>query len=284
LVVLQSGLEHWLADPGHSRHGKYGPNMSTSLQVKIALGIFLVLGLAGCAERRPAPPAPAPVPGALVRTQRPYQINGIWYYPLPTAEGYEERGKASWYGADFHARPTAQGEPYNMYAMTAAHKVLPIGTHVKVTHPQNGRSIIVRINDRGPFVAGRVIDLSYAAADALGMAKTGVATVQLEAVQVAAEQHSGAKTYWLAEPVPSLRYGNFAIQIGAFQEPQNAYRLAEKMSPRYLPGKSCSVRQAVGPYYRVQVGAYRDLVVARQEMERLKQQGFADAFVVAMEE
>jgi rare lipoprotein A len=81
-----------------------------------------------------------------------------------------------------------------------------------------------------------------------------------------------------------LRYGNFAIQIGAFQEPQNAYRLAEKMSPRYLPGKSCSVRYAVGPYYRVQVGAYRDLLVARQEMEVLKQQGFADAFIVAMEE
>jgi rare lipoprotein A len=257
--------------------------MSNSVLARSILGLFLVFGVVACAARRPSPP-PEPAPSPSLRTQRPYQIHGIWYYPISSADGYEEKGLASWYGAEFHARPTANGEIYNMYAMTAAHKVLPIGTYVKVTNLRNGRSTIVRINDRGPFVAGRIIDLSNTAAETLGMAKTGVVPVHVEAVQVASEQHSGTKTYWATEPIPSFRYGNFAIQVGAFRESQNAYRLAQKMSSSYSGSKVCNAKGAPTPLYRVQVGPYRDLVLAKQEIERLRQHGFPDAFVVALED
>jgi 3D (Asp-Asp-Asp) domain-containing protein len=163
--------------------------MARSLQCRVRLLLALVLttGLVACAGSKPPPTEPSKPPPSNIRTQRPYQIYGIWYYPLPTAEGYSEKGNASWYGPGFHARPTANGETYDMYAMTAAHKVLPIGTHVKVTNLKNNRSIIVRVNDRGPFVSGRIIDLSYTAAETLGMARTGVVPVQVEAVQLAAE-------------------------------------------------------------------------------------------------
>lgn len=103
-----------------------------------------------------------------------------------SAEGFVQKGKASWYGSKFHGEHTASGERFNMYAMTAAHKSLPIGTYVEVTRLRNGRSIIVRINDRGPFLSGRIIDLSYKAARELGIIKKGVASVRIEAVQSAA--------------------------------------------------------------------------------------------------
>jgi rare lipoprotein A len=250
------------------------------------LALVLAAGLASCAGTTPQPsPSPKqPTPPSNIRTQRPYKINGIWYYPLPTAEGYAEKGNASWYGPGFHSRPTANGEIYDMYAMTAAHKTLPIGTHVKVTNLRNNRSILVRVNDRGPFVSGRIIDLSRKAADELGMARTGVVPVYVEAVQLAKEETSGAKTYWVTETVPSFRYGRFGIQIGAFQQSQNAYRLADKMSSRYSDRKVAMGTEASITWYRVQVGGFRDIVLAKQEMERLRQQGYPDAFVVAMEE
>ena len=104
-----------------------------------------------------------------------------------------EEGLASWYGAEFHGKPTSCGEPYDMYAMTAAHKTLPLGTHVKVSNLRNGRSVILRVNDRGPFVSGRIIDLSCRAAQELGSATPGLAPVRVEAVQVASEQHMAGK-------------------------------------------------------------------------------------------
>jgi rare lipoprotein A len=252
--------------------------------MRMVVGLLLLTGLLACAGSKPPPSerTKEPLPSN-IRTQRPYQINGIWYYPLPTAEGYVEKGHASWYGPGFHARSTANGETYNMYGMTAAHKVLPIGAHVKVTNLKNGRSVIVRVNDRGPFVSGRIIDLSYTAAESLGMARTGVSPVQVEAVQLAAEQGSGPTTYWVAENVPSLRYGRFAIQVGAFKERQNADRLADKMASRYAERKVYSAMETSIQWHRVQVGLYRDLVLAKLELERLRQQGFPDAFVVAME-
>ena len=109
-----------------------------------------------------------------------YEVFGKRYYLLATAEGYKERGVASWYGPDFHARPTSSGEPYDMYAMTAAHKTLPIPAYARVTNLSNGRSVVVRINDRGPFVRGRIIDVSRAAAERLGMLRAGVVPVRVE--------------------------------------------------------------------------------------------------------
>lgn len=115
---------------------------------------------------------------------KPYTVFGKKYYPMPSAQGYVQSGEASWYGRKFHGHDTANGEVYDMYAMTAAHKTLPIPSYVRVTNTSNGKSIIVRVNDRGPFHDGRIIDLSYSAAYALNMLNSGVANVQVEAIVV----------------------------------------------------------------------------------------------------
>lgn len=129
---------------------------------------------------------PAPTTAPPIKEKRkignPYQIMGKWYYPLKSSEGYREKGIASWYGDEFHRKKTANGETYNMYDYTAAHTTLPLPTWARVTNLENGRSILVRINDRGPFVRGRLIDMSYSGAKALGFDQQGTAPVLVEAM------------------------------------------------------------------------------------------------------
>lgn len=115
----------------------------------------------------------------------PYTVLGKTYYPRPTAKGYQEMGTASWYGTKFHGQATANGEKYDLYGMTAAHKTLPLPSYVKVTNLDNGRSVILRVNDRGPFYSNRIIDLSFAAAKKLGYADTGTARVKVEGIDPA---------------------------------------------------------------------------------------------------
>ncbi len=166
------------------------------LRSRLLLAAALLV-LAGCATRAPAPPAavdgPAArrppdlmqVPDALpvlepIRAggpNKPYAVLGESYTPLPPDASLSEHGLASWYGRKFHGRRTASGEVYDMYAMTAAHRTLPLPSYVRVSNPANGRSVIVRVNDRGPFTKGRVIDLSYTAAQKLGV--FGVAMVEV---------------------------------------------------------------------------------------------------------
>ena len=254
--------------------------MSVLLHRNIGISLVLVLLVIGCAKKTP-PPSAYPPTG--LRSQKPYQIKGVWYYPLPSAEGYVEDGLASWYGAEFHGKPTSCGEPYDMYAMTAAHKTLPLGTNVKVTNQRNGRSVILRINDRGPFVSGRIIDLSCRGAQELGSYGPGLAPVRVEAVQVASEQQIAGNTYWKVDPVPSFRYGLFTIQIGSFRDQNNANRLKERMQNGYTATQILPFLDRDGYRYRVQVGSYQDILLAQEEMKRLRSNGFADAFVVAME-
>jgi rare lipoprotein A len=255
--------------------------MTVLLKRNIGISLVLVMFLSSCAKKGPPPRASIPPPG--LRTQQPYQIRGVWYYPLPSAEGYAEEGLASWYGAEFHGKPTSCGEPYDMYALTAAHKTLPLGTYVKVSNLRNGRSVLLRVNDRGPFVSGRIIDLSCRAAQELGSATPGLAPVRVEAVQIASEQQIAGNTYWRVDPVPSFRYGLFAVQIGAFRDQNNANRLKDKMQKGYGTIQVLSFLDREGTRYRVQVGSYPDILVAQEEMKRLRNTGFADAFVVAME-
>lgn len=255
-----------------------------SIMAYLKISTALVAGLflfAACAGRVP----PTKVPSGLPPSQRPYKVSGVWYYPIPSALGYTEEGIASWYGDDFHGKPTSSGEKYDMYAMTAAHKVLPLGTHVKVTNLQNSSNIIVRVNDRGPFVAGRVIDLTYSGAHKLGMVEPGTIPVRVEAVQVATQQQVDGKTVWAAEPVGNFRFGNFAIQVGAFQKVANALKLRGSMLEEYTKVHihPPSYYDKDG-YYRVQVGAFKDLLKAQAEVEKLKKKGFPDSFVVAVEE
>ncbi len=254
----------------------------SGLRLALGFGFLVLVFLESCAK--PPPPSPTIPPPPGLRSQKPYQIRGIWYYPLPTAEGYVEEGVASWYGKECHGNPTASGEPYDMNGMTAAHKTLPLGTYVKVTDLETNRSVILRVNDRGPFVAGRIIDLSRGAAQELGTARKGVARVRVEAVQVAREQYVGQNLYWRVDPLPSFRYGSFAVQIGSFKDPDNAARLKTRMAKAYNQVEVSTFCNRGQNFFRVQVGAFNDLVVAQQELQQLRGRGFPDAFVVATEE
>ena len=203
--------------------------------------VLLAFGLAGCAgfgggDDRPGPqPSPqargggyyqddgppahtdrdlSRIPDAVPRPERPcracsrpYEVLGVRYVPMASASGYVAEGIASWYGRQFHGRPTSTGEPYDMFAMSAAHPTLPLPSYARVTHLENGRSVTVRVNDRGPFLHGRLIDLSYAAAMRLDMVGAGSAPVRVEALevepqQVAATRRPAAAARSLAVPTP----------------------------------------------------------------------------------
>ncbi len=237
--------------------------------------------LAACATHPKGPPPPLPYHG--LSSQRPYEVDGVWYYPLPSARGFVQEGLASWYGPGFNGRPTASGEPYNMWAFTAAHKTLPLGTLVKVTNLENGKSVIARITDRGPFVPGRIIDLSARCAQCLGCFRDGLAKVKVQAVQGATKQVVGNSTYWKPAPVPSFRYGKFAVQIGAFRNETNAYLLQDRMKGQYCRVMSAYVPDKPGLWYMVQVGSYRDLDVAKEQAEKYRADGFRGAFVIAVD-
>ena len=170
-----------------------------------------------------------------------YTQFGKTYCPLISAEGFVETGIASWYGEDFHGRPTALGEPYNMYAMTAAHKTLPLPTRVRVTNLENGRSAELRVNDRGPFVDDRVIDLSYSAARELGVYRRGTARVRVEALEAG------------GSPAPSSAAGGYAyLQTGAFAYRDNADKLYNRIRQAGISG--VYVRRKGNGVYAVWVG------------------------------
>lgn len=208
-----------------------------------------------------------------------YVVFGQRYYVLPSANGYMEQGIASWYGTKFHGRRTSSGETYDMYAMTAAHKTLPLPTYARVTNKRNGRSIIVRINDRGPFHENRIIDLSYAAATKLGIVTTGTGLVEVRAIDprqssLAIKSNKTNKPALpedvvdVAEPASSVEIfeplqnakeveKNLAIyvQLGAFRSKENAYKLRNQYAA-YQLGK-IHVNQQVfenEPIYKVWVG------------------------------
>jgi rare lipoprotein A len=154
--------------------------------------------------------------------QKPYTVLGQRYEPLQTHAGFVQTGIASWYGPDFHGKKTSNGETYDMHAMTAAHKTLPLGVFVKVQNRDNGREAVVRVNDRGPFVKGRVIDLSYSAAKMLGVDIAGTAPVRIEALGYGG---SGAGHY---QALDNYDAGNYTVQVGSFKEYGNADRLSRK--------------------------------------------------------
>lgn len=192
--------------------------------------------LAGCqSAQRPskAPQTPAASSGTAPSGSRandktdPYVVLGKRYVPLKSAEGYRERGVASWYGPKFHGRPTANGERFDMDAMTAAHKTLPLPTYAEVTNLRNGRRIVVRINDRGPFVDNRLIDLSRAAARALDMVGPGTTLVD---VRVVPGPGGGRIADVAVTPMAEQNLPNaFFVQVGAFSDAANAQRVVRTL-------------------------------------------------------
>lgn len=220
-------------------------------------------------------PAKQTPPGATVpATQRPYVINGKTYYPLPSAEGYQENGIASWYGSQFHGRKTANGEVYNMDADTAAHRTLPMNTYLLVRNQENGREITVRVNDRGPFVKNRIIDLSRRSAKQLGMMQQGTARVRITALGEAQsfQQASGTVNRFL--PHQDFSTGDFFVQIGAFTDKNNADRLKDKMLGWGKKTVVIPYNDTEKTFYRVQVRAGTSLVEARHLEKVLDAAGF----------
>lgn len=191
-------------------------------------------------------------------------------------EGYTERGTASWYGKDFHGRKTANGEIYDMYKLTAAHKTLPLGVYARVTNLENGKEIKVKVNDRGPFIRGRFLDLSYGAAKELGMVEAGVGRVELEIIGNVPYQTAKGKAS--AGRVSST--GLFTIQVGAFVEKENAVRLKSLLENRYKDVHIVSYDTNLQKFYRVRVGAFENEKDALKISNELESQNYTTFITV----
>ncbi len=204
-----------------------------------------------------------------------YVVDGRRYHVLPTARGYVARGIASWYGRKFHGRRTASGEPYDMYRMTAAHRTLPLPTYVRVTNLENGRSVVVRVNDRGPFHPNRIIDLSYAAAARLGMIERGTALVEVRALTPGAPGAEPARHVAL-EGRPRIY-----VQAGAFADRRNAERLRRRLLRAGLRRIALMRHDHLAlPLYRVRIGPLASVEAADRISARLWDLGIPDAHVV----
>jgi rare lipoprotein A len=209
--------------------------------------------------------------------------------PLP---GETEYGYASWYGHPYHGRATSSGETYNMYAMTAAHRTLPFGTEVEVTNMENGRRARVRVNDRGPFVDGRIIDLSLTAARSIGVYGPGTALVQLKVVGVpgvaaAASAAGPAPVPSRASslpptPIAAAAAGRFTVQVGAFADRRNAQRLRDQLARRYPQYPVNSVASPDSERYRVWIGNEASEEKAGAIAQLLRRER-VDAFVIRLD-
>lgn len=249
----------------------------------LLLLVLSALLLAGCVglpvpdvERDSAPlvvppgleelPNPEPRWEPLSRSgnRSPYMVFGETYHLIPTAEGYREQGIASWYGAKFDGRLTASGEPYDMFGLTAAHRMLPLPTYARVTNLENGRSTIVKINDRGPFHDDRIIDLSYGAAVKLGFAESGVARVEVEAITV----EDGPPLHLDAPILVSTLAegdGRIWLQAGAFGNPEAAAALKKRLLGligERADAAGVELLRGADALTRVRVGPLPDLIEA----------------------
>ena len=213
---------------------------------------------------------------------RPYKVGDTWYRPLAHARDFRQRGIASWYGEDFHGKTTSSGEIYDMHGISAAHKILPLHTLVQVRNLANGKSLVVRINDRGPFVPGRIIDLSVAAAKELGVYGPGTAEVEIEALGTVRPGASETPLQAMYLPVDYDK-GTYAIQVGAFGDRGNAERLAQELGQTYEHAeiKPSYVPESRQKLYRVLVGKCTSLEQAEMYQNTLKSKGFENIFIIA---
>ncbi len=254
--------------------------------------LILALTLSACAPLAPRDGAPSRNPNnqetrdaiprnePLSRRGNPpyYDQFGKRYYVLQSAKGYNERGVASWYGKKFHGRQTSNGEVFDMYAMTAAHKTLPLPAYVEVTNLRNGKKAVLRVNDRGPFVDNRIIDLSYAAATKLGIIKDGTGLVEVRTIDPNSPDH--VPLVETSSPRPVLNNNsdaNIYVQIGAFTEQANAVRLHNRMKRQGIHKISVAVDTTqTAPIHRVRVGPLRDIEELDKVSADLKRMGVDD--------
>lgn len=241
------------------------------------------------------------VPRDEPRTQRgndPYTVFGVRYYPINDANGYHERGIASWYGKKFHGRQTSSGEVYDMYAMTAAHRTLPLPSYVRVRNLENGRSVIARVNDRGPFLHNRLIDLSYVAAAKLGIIGRGTGIVEVETVtagEIETQVVRAPKVEIIApaaaddsRTAPAENPPQLFLQVGAFGTWENATNLRVRLEraafrPIFIQSTSVTSGPAADTpprIYRVRLGPLASVAEADRITERLAQHGVFNSIVV----
>jgi len=265
--------------------------------ILISAVAVVALALTGCSSSPPAattkrggyylddgpeanpPPNLDAVPDAVPRNEplhrfanRPYVALGNTYTPQTERRPYQEEGKASWYGRRFQGKKTASGEPYDMYAMTAAHPTLPIPSYARVTSTSSGKSVVVRINDRGPFHSSRIIDLSYTAAYKLGLLGSGSGQVRVQSIDPDTYDIQGA----------AFNDGVY-LQVGAFAQADNAYRLLERLQ-RTLEVDPARTRVVlVGALHRIQIGPYAGEADARADRARVRERLDLDAVLVRRE-
>ncbi len=281
------------------KNGKSGQNKTTrAFSGALALLVCCVLGLSACSTHSPliikdsGPREPVDVshvpdavpryePRTIAGNRTPYEVLGKTYHVLPESQGYIEDGIASWYGNKFHGRNTSNGEVYSMYGMTAAHKSLPIPSYVRVTNLRNGKQVVVRVNDRGPFHEGRIIDLSYAGASKLGFLKQGTAPVRVEALEP--EEGGPAVAYRAVNPADLQTLAPTStelyrlpeqtfLQAGAFSQAFAAEKVRAQLAQ--LTSLPVSVVVPTSDHlYRVRVGPIKDtlmLLDVRQLLEKHK--------------
>jgi rare lipoprotein A len=245
----------------------------------------------------PGDPVPRPEPRSRYGNGPIYEVLGQTYRVMDSSSGYKERGVASWYGKKFHGRLTSNREPYDMYAMTAAHKTLPLPTYVKVRNLRNNKSIIVRVNDRGPFVHNRIIDLSYAAALKLDMVRDGTSLVEVAAISF--DEPAGDRPVRIVEPAEPPAPGQaparepepqttpddleIFVQVGAFGDRANAERrrsalLSGGISEAFISADETSTP----PMYRVRIGPIGGVEDYDALVLKLETLGIKDPYLVSM--
>ncbi|VAW87854.1 Septum-associated rare lipoprotein A [hydrothermal vent metagenome] len=278
------------------------------MQQKLILLIFISL-LSGCAGHAPIEEQDAAPKGYVDVSKIPdavpkyepysrygnpdsYEVFGKRYSVQESAEGHVERGIASWYGTKFHGRRTSSGETYDMYKMTAAHKNLPLPTYAEVTNLDNGRKIIVKINDRGPFKVGRIIDLSYTAAIKLGIDQKGTGNVEVRAITVAADEPEAvAQAIPLAmdqiEKLPPPRRAattsQIYLQVGSFGERDNMQRMLDRLLNSNIDNVVIHQPSDHQPLYRLRIGPLADRQDAERLTSQLQQMGFDKPYIVVVD-
>jgi rare lipoprotein A len=207
-----------------------------------------------------------------------YKVYGKTYYTLPSSKDYKERGTASWYGTKFHGKRTSSGEPYDLYAMTAAHKTLPLPTYVEVTNLKNGRSVIVKVNDRGPFHDDRLIDLSYTAAAKLDILPYGTGQVEVRAIDTEQSVKTAMLTDTAAATATAQENQTLYLQVGAFSSRDNARRMqADLLSQNIGAVRIVEVTTDAGTFFKVQVGPLASHMEANRVTQELKTLGISNS-------
>jgi len=260
-------------------------------RIGLLLVYLLLVSCGGVTEKDSAPtkaPDVSKIPDAVPKYEprskygnpRQYEVFGKNYYTMASAEGYREKGIASWYGTKFHGRRTSSGEIYDMYAMTAAHKTLPLPTYVEVTNLENGRKVIVKVNDRGPFHDNRLIDLSYSAATKLGIVTKGTGLVEVRAITAGNIQKTAATP---EQPIAAKSHSSVLmfLQVGAFSSRSRAEQVKDRLQQDITDNILIEPFDALqGTLYRVRIGPLASVAYGDRLAGTIAGLGFQESHII----